>query len=63
MLRGPSLCPCAGQVVSGFDVVDAINALSKGKKDNTATAEAGAQIVDSGQIRKGTIVPDLNLGL
>lgn len=52
-----------GQVVSGFDVVDAINALSKGKKDNTATAEDGARIVDSGQIRKGTIVPDLTLGL
>ncbi|PRW45561.1 Peptidyl-prolyl cis-trans isomerase D [Chlorella sorokiniana] len=52
-----------GQVVSGFDVVDAINALSKGKPDNTATAADGAQIVDSGQLRKGTIVPDLKAGL
>ncbi|KAL4422341.1 hypothetical protein ABPG75_008538 [Micractinium tetrahymenae] len=51
-----------GQVVRGMDVVDAINALSKGKKDNTATQADGAQIVDSGQIRKGTIVPDLTLG-
>ncbi len=50
-------------MVSGFDVVDAVNALSRGKKDNTATAEDGARIVDSGQIRKGTIVPDLKLGL
>lgn len=53
----------AGQVVRGLDVVDAINALSKGKKDNTATQADGAQIVDSGQLRKGTIVPDLALGL
>ncbi|KAI3424746.1 hypothetical protein D9Q98_008135 [Chlorella vulgaris] len=52
-----------GQVVSGFQVVDAINALSKGKKDNTATAEDGAVITDSGQLRKGTLEPDLNLGL
>lgn len=49
--------------MSGFDVVDAINALSRGKKDNTATAEDGAQIVDSGQLRKGTLEPDLALGL
>ena len=111
------VCVPAGQVVRGFDVVDAINALSKGKPDNTATQvgaagpvarasavlqplglrrplgsaqprgashpEAqcstqltcarmqpplalqadGAQIVDSGQLRKGSIVPDLTLGL
>ncbi len=49
--------------MSGFQVVDAINALSKGKKDNTATAEDGAVITDSGQLRKGTLEPDLNLGL
>lgn len=52
-----------GQVVDGFDVVDAVNALSIGKPDNTATAEDGAVIADSGQIRKGTLVPDLMLGL
>lgn len=34
-----------------------------GKPENTATAADGAQIVDSGQLRKGTIVPDLNAGL
>lgn len=55
--------PAAGQVVSGFDVVDAINALSKGKPDNTAGADAGARIVDSGQLRKGSLAPDLQLGL
>jgi len=48
-----------GQAVSGFDVIDAINALSKGKPDNTADASAGAVIMDVGQIRKGTLVPDL----
>ena len=49
--------------MSGLDVIDAINALSKGKPDNTATQADGAQIVDSGQLRKGSIVPDLTLGL
>lgn len=51
-----------GQVVEGFDVVDAVNALSIGKPENTATAEDGAVIVDSGQIRKGTIEPNLKKG-
>lgn len=61
----PAPCPLhtAGQVVSGLDVVDAINALSRGKPDNTAGPDAGAQIVDSGQLRKGTLAPDLRLGL
>jgi hypothetical protein len=49
------LCCCTGIT----QVVDAINALSKGKKDNTANADDGAVIIDSGQIRKGTHVPDL----
>jgi peptidyl-prolyl isomerase D len=49
-----------GQVVTGFEVVDAINALSIGKPENTATAEDGAVIADCGQIRKGTIVPNLD---
>lgn len=49
-----------GELVSGWPVAEAINALSRDKKDNTATQEDGAKIVDSGQIRKGTIVPDLN---
>ena len=43
-------------------VIDAINALSKGKPENTATGEDGVMIVDSGQLRKGTLVPDLDLG-
>lgn len=52
-----------GQAVSGFDVIDAINALAVGKPDNTATAADGAVIKDCGQLRKGTIKPDLTLGL
>ncbi|GAB4821361.1 hypothetical protein N2152v2_008407 [Parachlorella kessleri] len=51
-----------GQVVSGFEVVDTINALSIGKQDNTAGVEEEVLIADSGQIRKGTLVPDLTLG-
>jgi hypothetical protein len=43
-------------------VIDAINALSKGKPENTATGEDGVMIVDSGQLRKGTLVPGLDLG-
>ena len=50
-----------GQVVSGFDVVDAVNALSKGKPERTATAADGAVISDCGQIRRGTIIPNLQL--
>jgi cyclophilin family peptidyl-prolyl cis-trans isomerase len=52
-----------GQVVEGFDVVDAINALSKGKPDNTATADDGVAIANSGQLRKGKVKPNLKLGL
>lgn len=40
-------------------VIDAINALARGKKDNTATAAEGAVITDAGQLRKGTYTPDL----
>lgn len=40
-----------GEVIEGFDVVDAINALSFGQKDNTAGPDAGAIITDSGQLR------------
>jgi hypothetical protein len=42
-------------------VIDAINALSRGKKDNTATAAEGAVIAEAGQIRKGRHVPNLEL--
>lgn len=52
-----------GQVVTGFDTVDIINALSIGKPENTATAEEGVVIADCGQIRKGTIVPNLEQDL
>lgn len=48
-----------GQVVSGFEVVDEINALARGKEENTATAEAGAIIADCGELRKGTLEPQL----
>ena len=40
-------------------MAEAINALSRGKKDNTATQDDGAKITDSGQIRKGSLVPNL----
>ena len=43
-----------GQVVEGMEVAEAVNALSKGLRDNTANASAGAVIVDAGQIRPGT---------
>lgn len=49
-----------GQVVSGFAAVDAINALSIDKPDKTATAEDGAVISNCGQLRKGTIIPNLS---
>lgn len=49
-----------GQVVGGLDVVDAVNALSRGKPDNTATDADGAVIVDAGELRRGDIVPNLD---
>lgn len=49
-----------GQVVEGLDLIDAINILSVGKKGNTAGMEEEVVITDVGQIRKGTLVPDLN---
>lgn len=52
-----------GQAVSGFDVIDAINALSRDKPDKTATAEDGAVIKDCGELRRGSIKPDLKLGI
>lgn len=42
-----------------LQVIDAINALARGKRDNTATAAEGAIITDAGQLRKGTYTPDL----
>eukprot|EP00878_Enallax_costatus_P025836 GHUV01027673.1.p1 GENE.GHUV01027673.1~~GHUV01027673.1.p1 ORF type:complete len:303 (+),score=56.86 GHUV01027673.1:1296-2204(+) len=50
-----------GEAVDGFEVIDAVNALALGKKDNTATAEDEAVITDSGQIRKGRREPQLDL--
>lgn len=49
-----------GQVVSGLDVVDAINELSRDKPEKTATAEEEVLIEDSGQLRQGTIIPNLD---
>ncbi|KAI8467349.1 MAG: cyclophilin-like domain-containing protein [Monoraphidium minutum] len=37
-----------GEVVTGLKVVKAVNALAKGQPENTATADAGAFIADSG---------------
>jgi peptidyl-prolyl isomerase D len=48
-----------GQVVAGLDVVDAVNALARGQPDNTATAAAGARIAECGELRRGTLAPDL----
>ena len=52
-----------GEVVSGMDVVDAINAQAKGMPERTANASAGVRIADCGELRRGTLVPDLKLGL
>ncbi|KAK9800751.1 hypothetical protein WJX73_006168 [Symbiochloris irregularis] len=41
-----------GELVSGWEVAEQINALSRGRPDNTATADAGAQIVNSGQVQR-----------
>jgi hypothetical protein len=45
-----------GEVVTGLETVKAVNALAKGRPDNTADASAGAFIIDSGQIRRGAPV-------
>jgi len=42
-----------GQVISGYSTIQAINDLSRGKPDNTATAEEGALIYDVGMLRRG----------
>ena len=39
-----------GELVSGWHVAEAINALARGKPDNTAGEAEGAQITDSGQL-------------
>lgn len=44
-------------------MVDAINALANGKPENTARREAGVVIAAAGQLRAGTVKPDLTLGL
>lgn len=44
-------------------VVDSINVLSVGKKDNTAGVEEEVVIADAGQTRPGTFIPDLSLGM
>lgn len=37
-------------LLQGFDVVQQVNALAKGMPENTAGADAGAQIISSGQL-------------
>jgi hypothetical protein len=60
MLPQESCCCCPSlPFCAWLQVIDAINALAKGKKDNTATAAEGALITDAGQLRKGTYTPDL----
>ena len=39
------------QVVEGWEVVEEVNALAKGRPDNTAGKEAEALIYNSGQLR------------
>jgi len=48
-----------GELVSGWHVAEAINAVSRGKPDNTAGTEEDAVIADCGQHRRGTLQPDL----
>ena len=52
-----------GEVVSGHEVLDAVNALSVGRADNTAAREDAetALITDTGQVRRGAWVPVLEL--
>ncbi|GBF94044.1 peptidyl-prolyl cis-trans isomerase D [Raphidocelis subcapitata] len=45
-----------GEVVSGLEAVRAVNALAKGRPGAAATAEEGAFIIDSGQLRRGAPV-------
>ncbi|KAF8072652.1 cyp6 [Scenedesmus sp. PABB004] len=44
-----------GEAVDGHDVIDAVNALARGAPENTATADAGAVIVDAGQGPRGQL--------
>ena len=44
-------------------VNEAINALAEGKPENLATAADGVVITGSGQLRRGTLKPDLMSGL
>ena len=50
-------------MVSGWDVAHQVNLLSKGKPENTATKDDGAQITQAGMIREGGVAPDLWLGV
>lgn len=57
----PSIClrcehVLAGELVEGWDVAAKVNALSIGKKDNTAGREAEARIFDAGQLRRGAAI-------
>ena len=52
-----------GEVVAGLEVLDAVNALSVGQRDNTATREDAdtAIFTDTGQLRRGSWAPKLEL--
>lgn len=49
-----------GQVVRGFEAAQAINRLSATSPDASATAAAGAVVENAGQIRMGSIIPNLD---
>lgn len=46
-----------GECVSGFDVIEAVNALSRGRTKNELLDSRRAQIVETGQLRRGTYIP------
>lgn len=50
-------CPLAGELVEGWEVAVRINQLSIGQPENTAGRDAGAVIVDAGQLRAGDPIP------
>ncbi|KAG1677900.1 hypothetical protein FOA52_001318 [Chlamydomonas sp. UWO 241] len=43
-----------GECVSGFDTIEAINAMSRGQPNNALLNSRRAQITDSGELRRGT---------
>lgn len=46
-----------GEAVSGFDVIEKVNALSRGQPNNELLHSQRAQITDAGQLRMGSYRP------